>query len=120
MQKPIVKKSRIEIEIGLNADKHPETITWHTSDDPAKKGSQACKAMLLSLFDKEHLDTLKIDLWTTDMQVAEMDRLMFHTLRSLADTYYRATNNLAMANDMQAFVDYFGKQTGIIPPEEKV
>lgn len=117
MQKPIVKRSRIEIEIGLNADKHPESIIWQTSDDPQGKGGQECKAMLLSLFDKEHLDTLKIDLWTTEMQVAEMDRLMFHTLRSLADTYFRATNNIDMANDMQSFVDYFGKKTGIIPPE---
>ena len=30
--------------------------------------------MLLSLFDKDDLDTLKIDLWTKDMQVMEMDR----------------------------------------------
>ena len=119
MQKPIVKKSTIEIEIGLNADKHPETIHWKTSDDPGSVGPQECKAMLVSLFDKSHLDTLKIDLWTTEMQVAEMDRFMFHTLRSLADTYYRATNNLTLCNDMQAFVDYFGKQTGIIPPEDK-
>lgn len=118
MNKPIVKKSVIEIKIGLNEDKHPESIHWKSSDNPENQGFTECKAMLLSLFDKEYLDTLKIDLWTTEMQVVEMDRFVFQSLRAIADTYFRATNNQQLANDMQLFVDYFGKQTGIITEEE--
>lgn len=117
MQKPIAKKSLIEIEIGLNEDKHPESIQWRSDDNPNGKEFTACKAVSLALFDKDYKDTLKIDLWTTEMQVVEMDRFMFQTLRSLADTYFRATNNQQLANDMQLFVDYFGKQTGIITEE---
>ena len=49
------------------------------------------------------------------MQVVEMDRFIFQTLRSLSDTYYRATQNKALANEMQRFVDYFGERTEIIP-----
>jgi gliding motility-associated protein GldC len=71
--------------------------------------------MLLALFDRETLDTLKIDLWTRDMQVMEMDRFFFQTLRSLADTYYRATQNSQLSTDFQRFVQYFGEQTEIIP-----
>lgn len=122
MNKPVVKKSLIEIEIGLNEDKHPETIHWKSTDNPNGDGFTECKAISLSLFDKEYKDTLKIDLWTSEMQVVEMDRFMFQTLRSLSDTYFRATNNQQLANDMQLFVDYFGKQTGIISegtPENK-
>jgi len=114
MSKPIVKKSLIEIEIGLNEDKIPTTIQWRSEDNPNGKDFSECKAMSLSVFDKEYKDTLKIDLWTTEMQVVEMDRFVFQTLRSLADTYFKATNNQQLANDMQLFVDYFGKQTGII------
>jgi gliding motility-associated protein GldC len=114
VSKPVVKKSLIEIEIGLNEDKHPETIHWRSNDNPNGQDFTECKAISLSLFDKDYKDTLKIDLWTTEMQVVEMDRFMFQTLRSLADTYFRATNNQQLANDMQLFVDYFGKQTGII------
>jgi gliding motility-associated protein GldC len=114
MNKPIVKKSMITIEVGLNEDKHPESIRWQSDDNPNTKEMTECKAISLSLFDKEYKDTLKIDLWTTEMQVVEMDRFVFQTLRSLADTYFRATNNQQLANDMQLFVDYFGKQTGII------
>lgn len=114
MQKPIVKTSKIEIEIGLNEDKHPEMIQWKSDDNPNGQDYTPCKAISLSLFDKDYKDTLKIDLWTTEMQVVEMDRFVFQTLRSLADTYFRATINQTLANDMQLFVDYFGKQTGII------
>lgn len=104
----------IEIEIGLNEDKHPETIRWKSDDNPNNAGFSECKALSVALFDKEYKDTLKIDLWTNEMQVVEMDRFIFQTLRSLADTYHRATSNTQLSNDMQLFVDYFGKQTGII------
>ncbi|MBC7884651.1 MAG: gliding motility protein GldC [Saprospiraceae bacterium] len=119
MNKPIVKKSKIEIAIGLNEDKHPETIHWKSNDNPDGENFSECKAMMLSLFDKEYKDTLKIDLWTTEMQVEEMDRFVFQSLRALAETYFKATNNKQLSNDMQLFVDYFGKQTGIIPQEEE-
>jgi gliding motility-associated protein GldC len=119
MDNNIVKTSTIEIEIGLNKDKHPAKIQWRSSDNPDGAQFTEGKAMLFSIFDKEYLDTLKIDLWTNEMQVVEMDRFMFQSLRALADTYYRATNNKELANDMQLFVDYFGKQTGIIIEEKE-
>jgi hypothetical protein len=49
------------------------------------------------------------------MQVVEMDRFVFQTLRSLADTYQRATNNNNLASAMQGFAEYFGEQTDILP-----
>ncbi|MBK9254347.1 MAG: gliding motility protein GldC [Saprospiraceae bacterium] len=118
MSKPVIKSSVISLEIGLNEDKHPSKILWTSTDHPENQEKQECKAMLLSLFDKEHKDTFKIDLWTTEMQVGEMDRFMFQTLRGLADTYFRSTANKQLSNDMQMFVDYFGKQTGIIVESE--
>jgi len=74
--------------------------------------------MLLSLFDMDTKDTMKIDLWTTKMQVNEMDRFFFQTLRAMADTYFKATQNREMAIDMQRFAQYFGEKTEIIPKEE--
>jgi len=48
--------------------------------------------------------------------VMEMDRFVYQMVRSLADTYYRATNNADLANEMQRFAQYFGEKTEIIPP----
>ncbi len=107
------KKSVLSIAIGLDEQQVPETIHWQSSDNE-KEGLQECKAMLLALFDKEHLDTVKIDLWTKEMQVMEMDRFFYQSLRAMADTYFKATQNREMAGQLQQFVQYFGEKTGII------
>jgi len=105
----------IRIRVGLDEENVPIRIDWQAEDNPSAETPQECKAFLLSLFDKEHRETLKIDLWTKDMQVVEMDRLFYHSLRSMADTYFRATQNKELASDMQRFVQYFGEQTEVIP-----
>ena len=108
------KKSKINIEIALDDKNVPKSIHWQSSDNPNGASPQECKAMLLALFDKDHLDTLKIDLWTKEMQVLEMDRFFYQSLRAMADTYYRATQNNELASQMQQFVQYFGEKTGIL------
>lgn len=113
----VTKSSNINIKIGLNEEKVPVRIDWKAEDNPSGNKDQECKAMLLSMFDKEAQETYKIDLWTKEMQVNEMDRFFYQTLRGLADTYYRATQNKQMAEDMQRFVQYFAEQTEIIPKE---
>ncbi|MEE9439311.1 MAG: gliding motility protein GldC [Saprospiraceae bacterium] len=112
-------KNTITINVELNEKKHPEKIEWNSTDNPNGTKPMDCKAMLVSFFDKKHLETYKIDLWTGELQVSEMDRFMYQTLRSMADTYFSATGNKELASDMQRFVQYFGEQTQIIPIEEK-
>ena len=108
--------SEIKIEVHLDDQKHPESIAW-TADGPNGPQTQECKAMLLSFFDEASKETFKIDLWTKKMQVAEMDRFMFHTLNALAETYNRSTGNADLANQMKSFVQHFGEFTEIIPKE---
>ena len=115
----VVKKSRITIDVGLDGRNMPVSMKWAASDNPAGQQPQDAKAMLLALFDERTKETLKIDLWTKEMQVVEMDRMFYQTLRGLADTYFRATQNKELANQMQQFVFYFGQATGAIPKEDE-
>ncbi|GLR16294.1 gliding motility protein GldC [Portibacter lacus] len=112
----IKKKSTITVQIGLDEDNVPAEIHWKADD--GKNEMEPCKAMLLSLFDEDKLDTIKLDLWTKSMQVDEMDRFMFQTLRGLADTYFKATQNSDLANQFGNFVHYFGQSTGLLEKEE--
>lgn len=116
MDKKVVKTSNINVEIGLNAANMPVSMYWK-ADDAADQTPQPSKAVLLSLFDKDSLDTLKIDLWTADFQVNEMDRFMFETLRGLAESYFRATQNREMATALHQFAEYFGEKTQILKKE---
>lgn len=111
--------SIVTVKIKLDENKHPESIIWNATDNPEGNKDIECKAMMLSLFEKAHLDTFKLDLWTKEMQVAEMDRFVFQSLRAISDTYFRATKNADLANAMRSFVDFFGEQTGILVPEKE-
>lgn len=110
----IVKSSDITIRVGLNAEQVPTKIEWGASD--RNNGAlEECKAIAVALFDKDHRDTLRIDLWTKEMQVLEMDRFMYQILRSLSQTYLKATQNKELAEEMAKFAHYFGEKTEIVP-----
>lgn len=111
-----MKEKEIRLKVILDDKNTPERIVWDADDQPNKVEA---KAFALSVFDKDHQDTFKIDLWTKEMQVDEMDRFMFQTFKGLTDTYFKATNNGALANEMQRFVHYFGEKTGLIDPTEE-
>jgi gliding motility-associated protein GldC len=111
----VQKTANIVIQVGLDQNNVPTTIHWQAEDSPDTPNPVACKAFLLSLFDADHRDTFKIDLWTKEMQVIEMDKFFYQTLRGMADTYLRSTNNKELANDMQKFVQYFGEKTEVLP-----
>ena len=110
----IVKSSDITIRVGLNAENVPVKIEWAASDRNNGRMDE-CKAMAVALFDKDHRDTLRIDLWTKEMQVVEMDRFVYQVLRSLGQSYLRATQNKELAEDLAKFAHYFGEKTEIVP-----
>lgn len=108
----------IHLEVILDDQSLPVEIKF-TADDQKDDQPVVCKGMLLSLFDKKDNSTLKLDLWSKEMQVIEMDRFIFQTLKGLADTYQKSTQNTELANEMQRFINYFGERTGIVKPEEQ-
>ncbi len=116
VDKTVARTATITVTVGLNQENKPVEMQWAAQDN--SNTPQPCKAMLLSLFDPDTRDTLKIDLWTQELQVGEMDRMMFHTLRGLADSYFRATKNQKLANNFRGFAEYFGEETGILKKEE--
>lgn len=114
----VAKNSDITIRVGLNAEKMPVRIDWAASDMHQQGEFDECKALVVALFDKNQRETLRIDLWTQEMQVMEMDRFVFQILRTLGQTYLRATNNKDLAEDLAKFAQYFGEKTEILAKEE--
>ena len=101
-------KSDIKLSIGLDENKIPEEITW-TAEDGAIK-DQSAKAFMLSVWDAEAKDTLRMDLWTKDMPVDEMKQFFHQTLLTMADTFQRATEDQKMSDTMRDFCDYFAEK----------
>lgn len=102
------KKSEINIEVETDENKIPESIEWTAEDGGV--ADQSAKAMLLALWDHKDQETMRIDLWTKDMPLDEMQKFFHQTLVSMSDTFYRATNDEKMTETMRDFCDYFAEK----------
>ncbi len=97
-----MKQSTIQIKVSLNDQKIPEEIHWNASDSSADNTRKA-KAFLLSLWDGQEKNALRIDLWTKDMMVDEMEDFFYQTLITMADTYQRATGYKDLSEEIKSF-----------------
>jgi len=98
-------KSKIVLNVELDENRVPEKLNWSAQDGGLD--NEEAKAIMLSVWDSNAQETLKIDLWTKDMPVDEM-KLFFHqTLVTMSDTFLRATQDEKMTATMKDFCDYF-------------
>lgn len=84
-------------------------IRWQADDAP-EPGVQSATAMVLALWDAEARNALRIDLWTKDMTVEDMNDFFFQTLLSMADTYKNATGDAEMMAEIKIFAREFAER----------
>ncbi|TXG36575.1 gliding motility protein GldC [Seonamhaeicola maritimus] len=101
-------KSKIELNIELDENRVPENLHW-TAEDGGISNEEA-KAIMLSVWDSNAKESLRIDLWTKDMPVDEMKVFFYQTLVSMSDTFNRATQDEKMTATMKDFCDYFAEK----------
>ncbi len=102
-------RSSINIDVILDAERVPEQISWSASDTTAESARKA-KAMMLAFWDGADKTALRIDLWTKDMMVDEMADFYYQTFMTMAETYFRATKDQQLTNDMKEFAkDFYNK-----------
>jgi gliding motility-associated protein GldC len=99
-------ESSIQIKVELDENKMPESIHWSASDTSAENARKA-KAFLLSLWDGAEKTALRIDLWTRDMMIDEMEDFFYQTLITMADTYQRATRHSDLSVELKDFAKTF-------------
>jgi gliding motility-associated protein GldC len=109
------KSTQIAVDVTLDENHVPEKLNWHSSDN--NEGGE-CQAALMSFWDAEQANSLKIDLWTKKMTVDDMNIFFHQNLLAMADTFNRATGNQELSFHMKEFARYFGEETGIIKKEE--
>jgi gliding motility-associated protein GldC len=84
-------------------------IEWEADEAP-EPGKQQAKAMILALWDPKTRNSLRIDLWTQDMSIDDMNDFFFQTLLSMADTYKNATNNKDLMAEIKIFAREFAEK----------
>lgn len=100
--------SKIELNVELDENRVPERLNWSAQDGGVN--NEEAKAIMLSVWDSNAQETLKIDLWTKDMPVDEMKQFFHQTLVTMSDTFMRATQDEKMTATMKDFCDYFAEK----------
>ncbi|MBL0308409.1 MAG: gliding motility protein GldC [Bacteroidetes bacterium] len=106
----ITKTSEIRFKIGLNEQNVPLDIKWMATDSKNHE-LRDCKSIMISIWDMVQNQTLKIDLWTNDMNTDEMHSHYFQTLLSMTESYSKATGNPYAVEEMKKFAQQLAKQT---------
>jgi gliding motility-associated protein GldC len=107
-----MRTSEIRLAVRMGND-GIQGIEWEADEAP-EPGKQQAKAMILSLWDPKTRNSLRIDLWTQDMSVDDMNDFFFQTLLSMADTYKSATNNKELMADIKIFAREFAEKASKI------
>lgn len=107
------QKKDVNITVELDENNIPLNIEWGASDFKGENATK-CRAMLLSMWDHNKKDTLKLDLWTKDMTVDEMKIFFHQTLLTMADTLERSIDDERISGDMRDFCHYFAEKMEIL------
>ena len=112
----MMKDSKIEINVKTDDNKVPENINWTATDGGVNE--QDAKAMLLAMWDEKDQNTLRIDLWTKEMQIDEMKQFFHQTLVTMADTFERATGETNICEDLRDYCHHFAEKMEILPDQQ--
>lgn len=96
------KFAEIKFKIFLDEKNLPETIEWFATDHETAEFKK-CKSVMISLWDENTDNTLRIDLWTKSMMIEEMDKHFFQSLIAMSETYEKATKTNFIVEEMNNF-----------------
>ena len=103
-----MKETEITIKVKLDDNNIPEQISWSAPDGGIK--NQISKAILLSFWDSQKKETLKMDLWTKEMPVDEMKSFVLQTFLSMKQSIAKATGEENLVNLIEDFCAEFEKR----------
>lgn len=112
-------QSKITIDVTLDENRVPESISWNATDN-VEGSAQKAKGMILSLWDGSEKTALRVDLWTKEMMVDEMADFFYQTIMTMADTYDRATHQHELVEDMKTFAKNFFEKFQASQSENKL
>jgi gliding motility-associated protein GldC len=113
------KVSQIKLFIELDENKIPQKIFWQ-ADDAGFTGIKEAKSMLLSLWDKQEMVTLGMDLWTKEMTIEEMNIHYHQIIVRMAESYNRASHNTDLEQMIKNFATDFANKLSIFNKGNKI
>lgn len=110
------KDSEIVIHVKLDQNNVPVAISWDADENDVK--DKEARAIMLSLWDPNEDNTLRMDLWTKSMVVEDMKKFIHQSILLMADTLHRSTGEAAMAQSMRDFGAFYAEKLQLIAPKK--
>ena len=107
-------KSEIKFNIELDENRVPERLSWTAKDGGVE--AEEAKAIMLSIWDSKAKESMRIDLWTNELEVGEMKRFCIESVGGMAETILGATGDKVMRDLM---IDCVTKMAKHLEEEEK-
>jgi gliding motility-associated protein GldC len=95
-----MKRSELHFSIELDDQNIPDKIFWLATDNNPEEKVYETKGIAVSIWDHASKNTLKLDLWTKEMEVDEMKKFSIETLVGMGETLRGATGDEYMANEI--------------------
>ncbi|MFD0941850.1 gliding motility protein GldC [Pedobacter boryungensis] len=107
-----MKKAEIIVTVELDDNNLPDQILYQSTDGE-NKDQVPVKSMMLSFWDHNYKNSMRIDLWTKDMPVDEMKRFFYETLQTMGDSFLKATGEENIVEDLRDYCAHFADKMGI-------
>ena len=104
-------KQSLKFEIELDENHLPLDIQMEASNGAASEDN--IKALMISAWEANKKETLRIDLWTKDMPVNEMFIMYYQTMIGMANSLEKATGNEKLAGALRDYCQFFAEKTQI-------
>ena len=105
--------SSINFNVTVDENQVPEKITWNAEGSEKEQESES-KAVMLTVWDQDENNTLRIDLWTKEMMVDEMKKFTCQNIITMADSFERATGEIVIANEIRLFGEELAVKLGVM------
>ena len=103
-------KQTIKFEINLDENHLPVDIKMGAGNSQVE---EILKAIMISAWEPNKKETLRIDLWTKDMPVNEMYIMYYQSMISMANTLEKATGHSKLSNALKDYCEFFAEETKI-------
>ena len=103
-------KKKITFEVELDENNLPTSINMITSEEE----NPNIRSIILSAWDSKLNESLRIDLWTKNMMVNDMNIMFHQSLIGMANSLQRSTGNIKLSNALKDYCAFFAEQTKIL------
>ena len=104
-------KKNLNFQVEVDENHLLVNIKMNASDGDVNETN--INALMISAWDAQNKETLRIDLWTKEMPIHEMFIMYHQTMTGMASSLEKATGHDKLAGALRDYCEFFAEQTKI-------